>query len=80
MVRRLDPVSGQASLRHASVKTTEGYLQARRASTLAHDVTRAFEDATAGDGDSELLAVLRGLPADQLAKLLDGARRATDSV
>jgi integrase len=74
MVRRLDPVSVQAILGHASVKTTERYLHARRASALADDVTRAFQDDATANADGELLALLRGLPAQRLAALVRDAR------
>jgi integrase len=76
MVRRLDPVSVQAILGHASVKTTERYLHARRASALAGDVTRAFEDAAVVDGEEELLALLRRLPAERIAALVERERGA----
>jgi integrase len=74
MVRRLDPVSVQAILGHGSVKTTERYLHARRASALADDVTRAFEDAAVVDTERELAALVRRLPAEQLAALLEYVR------
>lgn len=78
MVRRLDPVSVQAILGHASVKTTERYLHARRASALADDVTRAFQDDAMARADGELLALLRGMPTERLASLFQEARGSSD--
>ena len=77
MVRKLDPVTVQAILGHASVKTTERYLHARRAADLAGDVTAALTpvDST-DDGDEQaLLAALRALPAERRAALLAGLSR-----
>jgi integrase len=72
-VRKLDPITVQVILGHASVKTTERYLHARRASSLADDVTAALTPDNGEDRDDEraLLAALRALPAERRAELLD---------
>lgn len=45
LVRQLDPASVKDILGHADLKTTERYLHAQRASTLADAATRAFKPA-----------------------------------
>jgi integrase len=72
MVRKLDPVTVQAILGHASVKTTERYLHARRAADLADDVTAALTSVNGDDKDDgrALLSALLALPAERRAEVL----------
>lgn len=63
LVREIDPASVKDILGHADMKTTERYLHAQRASSLAVAATRAFTTATGGEPRSRL-AEARALLAD----------------
>ena len=50
-IRKMDPVEVKAIMGHASIKTTEQYLHARRASDLVSKVTDALAVAPSSDED-----------------------------
>ena len=50
-IRKMDPVEVKAIMGHASIKTTERYLHAQRASDLVSKVTDALTPASATDED-----------------------------
>jgi integrase len=74
LVRKLDPITVQAILGHASIKTTERYMHPRRAAALADHLTDALTPAAVaeiGEGrDSELLRTIRALPVTRRNELL----------
>lgn len=82
LTRVLDPVSVQAILGHADLKTTQRYLHARKASELGSVATKAFAPAeipaalTAPDDEQPVdrlaLALIESLGAEKVAALLRG--------
>ena len=74
LVRQLDPVSVKAILGHSDLKTTERYLHARRASSLADAATKAFAANAPPDPKDQarqaLRAALQALDPDDVQALL----------
>jgi integrase len=79
LVRTLDPVTVRAILGHASIKTTERYMHARRASALTDHVTAALAppDDSENHHDQKLLAALLALPPTRRAQLFAAATEQT---
>lgn len=65
LVRTIDPASVKDILGHADLATTERYLHAQRAATLADAATRAFTPAAPANHDPLLDALRRMSPAER---------------
>lgn len=66
----MDPVEVKAIMGHASIKTTERYLHARRASDLVTKVTDALTQESYSD-EARLTQEIRHLDPEARARLLD---------
>lgn len=75
LIRRLDPVEVQAIMGHASLKTTERYLHARRASDLVDKVTDALTPEPLSEED-QLREQLLALVAEVCERLLEELQEA----
>ncbi len=75
-IRKMDPAEVKAIMGHASIKTTERYLHARRASDLVQKVTDALTVRT-GHQEQEVLSQLLSLEPDSRDRLLRTLRAAS---